>query len=620
MVVEMLKTFSHFLKREDVNSSMKTTPSLMDLASGIFSAVFGLYRNINPSTLSGVNDVIVVEGEDGVLRCSPFLVRFGKMRMFRVTSRTVHIYVNGMITDVSMVIGKQGELYFEVEEPKKPQETYPHVDIKYAKEMPEERCNFGDIGMLDGFYPTKNGYIPHETPVYGCLNDGPKVLYTKKFVEHERSTNLEKRKFFRKHGKEDVDPYENLKSIHGNLEKLINSFEYFDFVCKNVRRLLHILKGLWCHPANTGLDCTGNFSRSCKEAKIRFSLCGSQRIDKDIESIFDGCEVQRVRDHDRLLVQVSGCKACRVKFYFGFNFFSELHFMIKTVLCKKSQERQLSHILEKEKETRKKWSFFGRSKTQQGPAWSFELSSDQLKSMNLRYGSNSLVFKLSGINQKLDAKIFLWRYTEKIIVSDVDGTITKSDVRGHIYGLVGKDWTHKGVVNLYSRIVRNGYKVLYLTTRPLGQSSMTRLYLKNIEQDGGKLPEGPIIHSPDGFFGSIYREIISRNPQSFKISCLEKIQSLFGDEFPFVSGFGNKLTDVITYKTVRIPASKIFTINPQGNIILELTKSLTATHHSLNEFVDSMFPKLNIGLVIDFDNKFTDSSFWKLPEERFKSE
>ena len=40
----------------------------------------------------------------------------------------------------------------------------------------------------------------------------------------------------------------------------------------------------------------------------------------------------------------------------------------------------------------------------------------------------------------------------QVVVSDVDGTITKSDILGHIMYYVGRDWTHLGVANLYTSI------------------------------------------------------------------------------------------------------------------------------------------------------------------------
>jgi len=43
------------------------------------SSIKSAYNNLNPSTLTGAIDIIVVKQEDGTLRCTPFHVRFGKL-------------------------------------------------------------------------------------------------------------------------------------------------------------------------------------------------------------------------------------------------------------------------------------------------------------------------------------------------------------------------------------------------------------------------------------------------------------------------------------------------------------------------------------------------------------
>ena len=51
----------------------------------------------------------------------------------------------------------------------------------------------------------------------------------------------------------------------------------------------------------------------------------------------------------------------------------------------------------------------------------------------------------------LRCHIYLWKNTDKVVISDIDGTITKSDVLGHILPVIGKIWTHseeKGVFNV----------------------------------------------------------------------------------------------------------------------------------------------------------------------------
>lgn len=71
--------------------------------------------------------------------------------------------------------------------------------------------------------------------------------------------------------------------------------------------------------------------------------------------------------------------------------------------------------------------------------------------------------------------------------------------------MIGRDWTHSGVAKLYTDIKRNGYKIMYLTSRAIGQADSTRDYLKGIKQDDYQLPEGPVIMSPDRLMASLHR-------------------------------------------------------------------------------------------------------------------
>jgi phosphatidate phosphatase LPIN len=52
--------------------------------------------------------------------------------------------------------------------------------------------------------------------------------------------------------------------------------------------------------------------------------------------------------------------------------------------------------------------------------------------------------------QEVIGKIFLWDYTTKIVISDVDGTVTKSDALGHILPRLGlHDWSQPSICKLY---------------------------------------------------------------------------------------------------------------------------------------------------------------------------
>jgi hypothetical protein len=86
----------------------------------IFGRIFDHFKDINPSTLSGAIDVIVVEDvETGELSCSPFHVRFGKLQVLKPADKKVEIEVNGRPVEtgpsgIGMKIGLAGETFFVV--------------------------------------------------------------------------------------------------------------------------------------------------------------------------------------------------------------------------------------------------------------------------------------------------------------------------------------------------------------------------------------------------------------------------------------------------------------------------------------------------------------------------
>ena len=82
-----------------------------------------------------------------------------------------------------------------------------------------------------------------------------------------------------------------------------------------------------------------------------------------------------------------------------------------------------------------------------------------------------------------------------------------------------------------------------------------------------KLPDGPLLLTPDSLLISVHREVIIKKPEEFKIECLQIIKNLFPEgSNPFYSGYGNRSNDVFAYTTVGIPRSRVFTINPKGEL------------------------------------------------------
>nr|XP_034185716.1 phosphatidate phosphatase LPIN3 isoform X2 [Osmia lignaria] len=224
------------------------------------------------------------------------------------------------------------------------------------------------------------------------------------------------------------------------------------------------------------------------------------------------------------------------------------------------------------------------------------LSSTQIASLDLKDGANEVVFSVTTAYQgttRCKCHIYKWRWDDKIVISDIDGTITKSDVLGHILPIVGKDWAQSGVAQLFTKIKNNGYKLLYLSARAIGQAKVTREYLKSIKQGDLSLPEGPLLLNPTSLISAFHREVIEKKPEEFKISCLSDIQALFPEgSKPFYAGYGNRINDVWAYRAVGIPTMRIFTINHRGELKHELTQTFQSSYACQCDIVNELFPPL----------------------------
>lgn len=88
-------------------------------AVSAISAPYQYYKDINPSTLTGAIDVIVIrrptDNGDSELVSSPFHVRFGKWQVLRPSDKKVNVFVNGTRIPFDMKIGEAGEAFFVFE-------------------------------------------------------------------------------------------------------------------------------------------------------------------------------------------------------------------------------------------------------------------------------------------------------------------------------------------------------------------------------------------------------------------------------------------------------------------------------------------------------------------------
>jgi phosphatidate phosphatase LPIN len=220
---------------------------------------------------------------------------------------------------------------------------------------------------------------------------------------------------------------------------------------------------------------------------------------------------------------------------------------------------------------------------------------EQIKALDLKQGKNEICFAietyLGGI-QILKSNLYFWPHNIKIILWDIDGTVTKSDILGVILPRIGIDWYHEGVIDLINKMSSNGYKILYLTARAIFQSDATHEFLANLKDKEKTLPYGPIIMDPDGVFSSFKKGIVQKQQHLIKILSLMEIKNLFGNEYNehFFAGFGNKETDAIAYRYLQIPMKNIFIINPSSNIS-QLGDKEKTTYLKLIESCDKIFPK-----------------------------
>ncbi|XP_033612126.1 phosphatidate phosphatase LPIN1 isoform X2 [Fukomys damarensis] len=254
------------------------------------------------------------------------------------------------------------------------------------------------------------------------------------------------------------------------------------------------------------------------------------------------------------------------------------------------------------------------------------LTSEQLKSLKLKNGPNDVVFSVTTQYQgtcRCEGTIYLWDWDDKVIISDIDGTITRSDTLGHILPTLGKDWTHQGIAKLYHKVSQNGYKFLYCSARAIGMADMTRGYLHWVNERGTVLPQGPLLLSPSSLFSALHREVIEKKPEKFKVQCLTDIKNLFfPNTEPFYAAFGNRPADVFSYKQVGVSLNRIFTVNPKGELVQEHAKTNISSYVRLCEVVDHVFPLLKRSHSSDFpcSDTFSNFTFWREPLPAFENQ
>ena len=202
-------------------------------------------------------------------------------------------------------------------------------------------------------------------------------------------------------------------------------------------------------------------------------------------------------------------------------------------------------------------------------------SSATLKHFDLKMGANEIRFYSRNLNVSAIFFCYMWDVESKIVVFDIDGTLTISDVRGYIETVYLQIYTyvHEGAAELMRLLEEaTGVHFLYLTSRPLMHRDETRKFIDECTQNGFTFPRGPLITNTRFLGTVIYEEMFSKHISKFKAKSLLTVCSIFNtagrkySRSPFFFGFGNKDTDARAYQAAGVPSNKIFVLSKQSEI------------------------------------------------------
>lgn len=630
----------------------------MQYVRNISDSVSTAWNSLNPATLSGAIDVIVVEQEDETLACSPFHVRFGKFSLLRPYEKKVEFRVNGIKQDYAMKLGEGGEAFFVFETADTiPQslQTSPLASPASSPPLAPERSRSSSVSSLQEpdflQLDAETGKPkPHSQlrPGLGVMRSSLSPIATSPELPTMRPASRGTWKGSNKQpSSEEVLP--SAARLHASSHSI--SDESNDEATQDrdspdttqrprsppplapkaaVERAMTISKELSAvnipsHITATGdlmLDMTGY--KSSEEDAIHAEIMARKILSEELQGDYDIGALFGMDEEGNLWIYSSEeAKEAAMKKTVD----SLRPSMSMDAASDPGYHSDDSSSSMREPSHRRAESDVGQMNIQTPPttpgssttagdpnrnyAKTLRLTSDQLKDLKLKPGENSMSFTVN--RATCQANMFLWKHNTPVVVSDIDGTITKSDALGHVLNIIGRDWTHAGVAKLYNDITANGYNIMYLTSRSVGQSDITRAYLNGIVQDGFRVPKGPTILSPDRTMAALRREIYLRKPHVFKMATLRDIRSLYGpDSRCFYAGFGNRLTDQISYRTVDIPRKRIFTINSNAEVSLDLLSlnKLKLSYINITEVVDHYFPPIST-LVKGGGEEYTDFTYWR---------
>ncbi|POM75638.1 Lipin-like protein, partial [Phytophthora palmivora] len=183
---------------------------------------------------------------------------------------------------------------------------------------------------------------------------------------------------------------------------------------------------------------------------------------------------------------------------------------------------------------------------------SLKPSQEELLEMGLRVGMNDITFILrshgTGELARVTAKLYMWPVTTKVVIAQIDGAISSSAATGSMFKRRDPSAMHPGAVEFYSKLARNGYRIVYVTCHGLSQANLLHTLLHNNTSEDGEiaLPMGPVLLSPDHLVDTYSTEMI--DTEDFKVAALGALRSLFPREVnPFYAAFGTTQSDSVVF-------------------------------------------------------------------------
>ncbi|KAL3122791.1 hypothetical protein niasHT_008481 [Heterodera trifolii] len=189
-----------------------------------------------------------------------------------------------------------------------------------------------------------------------------------------------------------------------------------------------------------------------------------------------------------------------------------------------------------------------------------------------------------GQTLSVNCTLYYLDHNAKLVISDIDGTVTKSDLRGM---LLGRVWMQKNVRELYEQIKQRGYQLVYLSARPAAAGTMTMDFLKELN-----MPSGALLLSYEPLEKAVKTAV--KDPQRVKIVCMQRLKDLF-NLAPFFAGFGNQQSDKIAYDALEVPT--VFMVNPKGAVTIyrnggQTVDKPTTYRNVIDKMMDTFFPRL----------------------------